>query len=335
MNHRLIAATCALGLGAVLASCSAPPFSEDTGSPGASGGGRTPVKVVEPPTTGSFPGDVAPGTVRWGASIGGNADPGRHESVAGVPLGLRRTFFSWDQRTGSLVNTARADLAAGRLPWVSVKTPGWAAMASGSLDGQIDEMIRALDALDGPVWLTVHHEPEGGAGVNSVDDPAGAAGWRAMQTNVRQRIDAVGSDNIAFASILMSWTFDSRSGRNPAEWWVDGIFDFAAVDHYVQDESTPGMDILMWNKAREFYASKGIKMAVGEWGNRGTDAAAAAEMQAWYDTAVASGGQIIGLAAFDSNLNSPRGGWELIGAPLDKFRSLMTAPTSVGPDQGA
>ncbi|MCY1078888.1 hypothetical protein [Archangium lansingense] len=30
-----------------------------------------------------------------------------------------------------------------------------------SRDGEIDELLRALDALPGPVWLTLHHEPEG------------------------------------------------------------------------------------------------------------------------------------------------------------------------------
>jgi len=273
--------------------------------------------------------------VRWGASIGGNADPvSRHESVAGQAMGLRRTFFNWDQRTGSMVNTARADIAAGRLPWVSIKTPGWAAMASGSLDGEIDQMIRALDALDGPVWLTVHHEPEGGGGVNYADDAAGPAGWRAMQVKVRERLDTLGADNIAFASILMSWTFDPRSGRNPTDWWVDGIFDFAGIDHYVYDESFPGMGVMMWDKVREFYSARGTKIAVGEWGNRGTNTQAAAEMRAWYDTAIASNGQIIGLAAFDSNLNSPDGGWELFGDPLNTFRALMRAPSSIGVRQG-
>jgi len=343
VNHRLIAATCALGLSAVLASCSAPPTpNQSRPDGGTAGGGRAPVKVVRPPSAapggglgGAFPGDVASGTVRWGASIGGNADPvSRHESVAGQAMGLRRTFFNWDQRTGSMVNTARADIAAGRLPWVSIKTPGWAAMASGSLDGEIDQMIRALDALDGPVWLTVHHEPEGGGGVNYADDAAGPAGWRAMQVKVRERLDTLGADNIAFASILMSWTFDPRSGRNPTDWWVDGIFDFAGIDHYVYDESFPGMGVMMWDKVREFYSARGTKIAVGEWGNRGTNTQAAAEMRAWYDTAIASNGQIIGLAAFDSNLNSPDGGWELFGDPLNTFRALMRAPSSIGVRQG-
>lgn len=309
---------------------------------GSSGPGAVPVKPPTKPSSeqfkGDFPGDIAPGYVRWGAGIGGNSDPvSRHESVAGKAMGLRRTFWRWDQRTTSMITTSRADLAAGRIPWVSVKTPGWAAMASGSLDGEIDQMIRALDGLNGPVWLTVHHEPEGGGGAVGPDDPGGAAAWRAMQKRVRQRIDAVGTDNIAFAPILMSWTFDSRSNRNPADWWVDGIWDFAGTDHYVDLEKFTSFELPSWTNMRAFYTAKGLKIAVGEWGNRGTDVVAANEVQSFYDTAIASGrsgqAQVIGLAAFDSNLNSPKGGWELLGNQLTKFRQLMLKPTSLLADQ--
>lgn len=291
--------------------------------------------VPEVPALGpAFPGDVAPGFVRFGAAIDGNGDPiARHESVVNAPIGIRRTFWRWDQRTTSMIRTANSDLAAGRLPWVSVKTPGWAAMASGSLDSEIDDMLRALSGVDGPVWLTVHHEPEGGGGQPGPDDPAGAPAWRAMQRRVRQRIDALGVRNVAFAPILMSWTFDPRSNRNPDEWWVDGIWDFAGLDHYVDKESDTTFQLTMWKNARAFYTAKGLKIAIGEWGNRGTDGQAAQEVEDFYNSIISSGfsdqAQVIGMSAFDSNLNSPRGGWELKGAQLSKFRDLMTRGTSL------
>jgi hypothetical protein len=282
-----------------------------------------------------FPGDVAPGAVRWGAAIGGNSDPARHEAVAGTSMGLRRTFFSWTQRTGSMVSTARADLAAGRLPWVSIKPPSWAAMANGTYDGQIDEMLRALDGLNGPVWLTVHHEPEGGGGNKSADDPAGAPAWRAMQQRIRARMTALRTDNIAFAPILMAWTFNPLSGRNPADWWVDGVWDFAGNDHYMEKTTAPTVWSATWIRVNSFYAGKGLKLALGEWGNVGTDGAAAAEMSDFYNRALASGStpgtaQVIGMSYFDSNLNSPKtGGWELFGEPLNRFRQIMNLPSSL------
>jgi len=249
-------------------------------------------------------------------------------------MGLRRTFFQWSQRETSMVTTAQADIRAGRVPWVSVKPPGWSSVASGAYDAQIDSMLRKLDSLGGPVWLTVHHEPEGGAGVNSPDDPGGATAWRAMQQRIRARITAVGTKNIAFGSVLMSYTWDPGSGRNPAEWWVANTFDFAGVDHYVYKESVASMNTAPFRSVRSFYASRGVPIALGEWGNRGTDAVAANEMQAFYDLAIGSatdgaGARVVGMAYFDSNLNSPDGGWSLTGEPLNRFRALMTAPTSL------
>jgi hypothetical protein len=146
-------------------------------------------------------------------------------------------------------------------------------------------------------------------------------------------MDALGTRNIAFAPVLMAWTFDPLSKRNPADWWVDGIWDFVGIDHYVDKESIASMEVPMWRNTRAFVGSKGLKIAVGEWGNRGTDAVAANEMRAFYSMAVAptppGQAQVIGLAYFDSNLNSPKGGWELFGEPLGAFRQLMTAPTSL------
>lgn len=289
--------------------------------------------------TGAFPGDVAPGFVRWGAAVGGNSDPvGRHESVADAPMGLHRTFFGWHNRM-KMVATARDDIAAGRLPWVSMKTPGWAAVANGDYDAEIDEVLRGLGSLNGPVWLTVHHEPEGGGGSVGPDDPGGAPAWRAMQVKIRERIDATGVHNVAFAPILMSWTFDPRSGRNPEDWYVPGIWDFAGIDHYSESAADTTVELPMWVDARAFFTAKGLKIAVGEWGDRGDGASASAKMAAFYRTAIASGGsgqaQIIGMSYFDSDLNSRTGGWTLRGAALDEFQHLMTARTSLRLDQVA
>ena len=98
--------------------------------------------------------------------------------------------------------------------------------------------MRELDSLGGPVWLTVHHEPEGGGGVNAPDDPAGPAGHRGMNRRVRQRMEATGTQNIALAPILMEWTWDDRSGRNPDQWWEPGVYDIVGIDAYEEVEAT-------------------------------------------------------------------------------------------------
>ena len=53
-----------------------------------------------------------------GAAYGGNADPSSWERDLGRNLGVRRTYWRADQVSAS-VKTARADLAAGRIPWMS------------------------------------------------------------------------------------------------------------------------------------------------------------------------------------------------------------------------
>ncbi|MCA9582739.1 MAG: hypothetical protein KC416_13160, partial [Myxococcales bacterium] len=110
----------------------------------------TPTPTPTPSCTSDFPGNPKAGTVYWGSSVGGNSDPvARHEIPAGTTLPIRRTFFGWNHRTAYMINTARDDLNNGRLPWVSTKTPPWADMAAGKHDAEIDEMLRALDALGG------------------------------------------------------------------------------------------------------------------------------------------------------------------------------------------
>ncbi|WP_394840766.1 hypothetical protein LZC95_27290 [Pendulispora brunnea] len=288
------------------------------------------IAPVEGELTAAYPGQAPAGKLVWGASIDGNGDPvARHESVAGHPLAVRRTFWQWSQRTGALVNTAKDDLAHSRLPWVSVKTPSWAEMGAGKHDAEIDQMLTALKAAHGPVWLTIHHEPEGGGGSSDPDDPAGPSGHVAMNRRVRQRMTALGVTNVALAPILMTWTWNAASHRNPNDWWASGIYDFVGVDHYIETETT--LVDATWLKVRTWGKDHNVDIAVAEWGMRGTNAAAGNRVRAWYNHAAGSnqdgkGARVVGLAAFDSGLNSPTGSWELKGEQLTAFRTLLKDP---------
>lgn len=299
------------------------PLSDGSATDGGDGGGSSSF-------TPAYPGQPRPGTLYWGAAVAANGDPvPRHETPSGHPLAVRRTFFQWSQRTTGLVSTAKDDLAHDRLPWVSVKPPSWAEMGAGSHDAEIDAMIDALGALSGPVWLTVHHEPEGGGGSNTPDDPAGPSGHLAMNTRVRQRIDARGAKNIALAPILMSWTWVAASGRDPEAWWGNGVYHFVGIDHYRDDQkSLLGTD---WTTIRTWAKGKGVDVAVGEWGMRGTDATASQRVHEWYDAAAGSsadgtGARVVGLSAFDSGENAPSGSWELKGEQLTAFQLLLADP---------
>lgn len=295
-----------------------------------SASGTVTVANEAPVASSRFPGDPNPrvsGKTYWGAGIGGNASPARHEDPTGVSLPIRRTFYQWKHAAdlnSYMYSTVRDDLASNRLPFISIKTPGWQAIADGNYDAELDAMFNKLASYGGPVWFVIHHEPEGGGGSNTPDDPGGAPAWRAMQTKIRQRIDATGTgDKIAFMPVLMSWTFDSRSGRNPADWWVPGIWDAYIVDHYADSESLTDVQTTAWKNFVAWIETKNMPYGIAEWGNRGSDTQAASEMQAFWEWSFANKKDMIAYTYFDSGLNSPNGSWELIGESLDTFRNIM------------
>ena len=168
-----------------------------------------------PPPPGGYPGRPPEGRVLWGASYEDMDVVARYEVPAGTTLPLRRAFFQWDQRDGYLMRVAEDDITHGRIPWVSLQIPDWNDIASGHQDAELDAFLRTLDSLGGPVWLTFHHEPEGGGGVNAPDDPSGPAGHLAMNRRVRSRMNTVGTRNIALAPILMEWTWDALVRPRP------------------------------------------------------------------------------------------------------------------------
>jgi hypothetical protein len=289
-----------------------------------------------------FPGDPNPKLTKkayWGSSIGGNSDPARHETPTGKSLSVRRTFWGWDNNRTSMINTIKADLSANRLPWVSTKTPKWAEVAAGKHDAVLDDMLRKVDATGGPVWLTIYHEPEDNTNTGSGrekcekatpnDCDGTAADWRAMQKHVRDRMNTIGTKNIALAPILMSWTWDSRSNRTPSDYWVSSIWDIYGVDHYQDSTSGAVADSAGWKNFVSFTEAKGMPYSIGEWGTRGSDAAAGKRVQDFWNWGFANNKDLVAYSYFDSGLNSPTGSWELMGEQLTTFQNILKSDTRV------
>src|SRR5690606_12770634 len=66
----------------------------------------------------------------FGAGFSDASDMAATEKTAGRPLGVRRTYYQGNQ-VDNAIKTVKADLAAGRLPWISFKAPySWAEMAN-------------------------------------------------------------------------------------------------------------------------------------------------------------------------------------------------------------
>ena len=276
-----------------------------------------------------FPGDTRPGTIRWGCGGGNNSARIReHEAAAGKPMGVWRLFYQMSQSADAVAKCKEA-IDNGRVPWLSMK-PGtsWTNVANGTIDAALQNLFNRLDALGGPVWMTMHHEPEGGGGTNSPDDPGGAPAWRAMQTRIRAVLGAKGTTNIALLPCLMGYTWSTGSGRNPDDWWVPGIFDAYGFDIYKSTESGPAPTRnASWTRAVAWCKERNIPMAIGELGNRGNDATAGNELREVYESLLTV--DCVGSAYFDTALNSGPAPYTLTGEPLRVFRELMADRRSV------
>lgn len=285
-----------------------------------------------------YPGQPRPGTVYWGSSYQSNADPATFEANGGFQLGVHRTFWQGtNQSVTDAVATAKDDLLNKRLPMVSFKAPAtWTQMAAGQQDAWIDSMLTKLDALNGPVWLVMHHEPEGGEGVNQPDEASGPAGHLAMNRHVRVRMTALGTKNVSLALVLMGCSFNSTASscpnRNPADWWDSSVYDLLGADTYWLDgspsQSIASSTVLV--KTRQFAYSRGVDVALFEWGLGATmTSAAASRIGEFYDAMLAplpvGQARIVAASYFNTSLNN---GTPLSGPVLTMFQNEAKKATS-------
>jgi hypothetical protein len=111
------------------------------------------------------------GSTLLGAAYGGNSDPTAWEGDLGRQLGVRRTFWQ-STNVDSAVRTAKADVAANRVPWLSFKLPhSWPDMVAGKGDAWAKDIALKLKAVDGPVWVAFHHEPENDGDITQSTTP--------------------------------------------------------------------------------------------------------------------------------------------------------------------
>jgi len=238
-----------------------------------------------------------------GAAHGSNSDPSALERQLGRHLGVRRTYFD---ATGvaSAVRTARTDLAAGRLPWISFKLPySWTEMADGRGDGWATDLAQRLAALDGPVWVAFHHEPEGDGDIQE---------WRRMQEHLAPLVRAT-APNVAFTVIVTGWNqFYGDPSYSLANIWPRAVkVDVAGFDIYQQyGVAKNGATTTKWTDFQQYYRAIAtwartvdVSWALGETGV--TDAAAEARPAEIPDAVrlmESYGG--IAYSYFDSALNS-------------------------------
>ena len=142
----------------------------------------------------------------------------------GQKLGVRRTYWGATQ-VDKAVALSKADLAKGRVPWISFKLPyGWADMAAGKGDAWALDLATKLSKLNGPVWLAFHHEPEGDGVM---------ADWTAMQAHLAPLVRAA-APNVAYSIVLTGW----NQLYGPSQYSLDNLWpknttiDLLGVDTY-------------------------------------------------------------------------------------------------------
>ncbi len=159
-----------------------------------------------------------------GATYGSNSDPTPFESAVGGPLGIRRTFWSSTQ-VSSAVNTVKTDLAKGRLSWLSFSVPySWADMAAGKGDAWAKDIATKLAALNTPVWVAFHHEPE---------KDGDESQWVAMQRRLSPIVRGT-APKVGYTIILTGWheLYDPNYSLDRM-WPGDGLVDVIGFDIYL------------------------------------------------------------------------------------------------------
>ncbi|MFT3871693.1 MAG: hypothetical protein QM714_03465 [Nocardioides sp.] len=163
------------------------------------------------------------GKTYLGAAVNGTHTIGSRERQLGRTIRLHRSYYNANQISGA-VRDAKADLKAGRLPWISFKAPySWSQMAAGNGNRWAKELARGLRKVHGPVWLAVHHEPE---------KDGDLALWTKMQRQIAPIIHAR-TNNVAYTVIYSGWnTYGGGRNTVATKWPGNANIDILAIDAY-------------------------------------------------------------------------------------------------------
>jgi hypothetical protein len=266
-----------------------------------------------------------PGQVILGMSCGTVCT--EKESELAQPFGVHRQYKNWRDWSG-VAQDIQEDHAAGRLPWVSVKSPGgasgWQAVASGAYDADIRNLATVLKANDDkPIILTFHHEP------SNDGTEAQGADWAAAYVHFNDVLDAEGAlVNTSDVPIVGDWLFNpSNRTQDPANWVTDAVLKrapFLGVDMYENASGATYATRIPF--ITDWMASRGFpdkQVGIGETGS--TDYYAKSTAVKWMNDslnwAIAHPDQVGVVSYFNSTANSRDG----VYWPLDESTSKLTA----------
>lgn len=235
------------------------------------------------PEPGPFPGAPPPGMFLIGATTryhGNTPQSGypndvvdpylKYEKPTGVALSTYRSYATPSQwsNDASLRRIIERDIAAGRTPMPSWKTPGdrsWADIANGAEDQELDAKLEFMGSFaPHPIHAILHHEPDN-VNNNSKGSPAD---YIAMYRRFRQRMEVMGVTNVSLNLNIIGYMFNSAAARsNPSHprymdnWWEPGTFDFVSFDPYARDLEDPVM-----GRIEDWCEANDAPWMIVEWG---------------------------------------------------------------------
>lgn len=268
--------------------------------------GRAVGALGSPQPKARFAGDPGPGRLYYGAST--DLDLAAWETSLGRTLSVHRTFHRADTPR-RLFRAVRSDHANGRLPHVSTKCPGsWEAIADGRFDSWLRLMRRNLAAVDRPVFLTIHHEPE-----NDRRKPyRQSVDFVRMQTRVIEMF-ARKAPKVTIVPVLQSWSFADENPRGDPSRWNVPTATVYGVDLYNPFSAENRTWVEFETKlARVKEEADGRPIAIGEFGCR-EDPADSTRAPQWMADAFACARDngVVSMSYFNSSRNSPEGSWHL------------------------
>jgi hypothetical protein len=194
---------------------------------------------------------------------------GRHTydtftKMAGASLAVRRTYDEWPARHPAE--------DAGRNSTVWSFKPPFVQFLAGSLDADFMAALNSIPDDGFQRYVIVYHEPED----NVEDGDFTASQYREVQVRARAIIDGANTKRqtkLRFGGNLMSWTFQTASGRNPANYFPGaGVWDFLALDGYSGRNDRTGQweggrtPQAIFDTSLKFCRDNGVRFAIAETG---------------------------------------------------------------------
>ena len=176
-----------------------------------------------------------------GGAYGANANVAPWENYNDKRLGVHRTYWG-SSNIASAVRTAKADASKKRVPWMSFKAPySWSAMANGKGDAWARNLATKMKSVGSPVWVAVHHEPEGDGDMQV---------WKRMQARLAPIMRAA-APNLGYSIILMGYhQFHGAAKYSLSRTWPNTKIDVVGFDIY---EKYGAKGVYEWKKFTRSY----------------------------------------------------------------------------------